>query len=492
MSYVDFREWLGLLENRGELKHISGANWDLEMGAIAEIVFREGRDPKPALLFDDIPGYPKGYRTLFGLLTSPWRIAKTLGLPEDDIGQIDLVKNWRNKAGNFPLIPPKIVNSSPVLANSLVGDQVDLLKLPSPRFHELDRSRYIGTAHAVIQRDPDAQWINLGTYRVMVVDKNRLALHILEGQHGGIIMHEKYFARGHSMPVAIAIGVDPALYWSACRSFTPWGVSEYDYAGGIKGEPLEVIEGEQTGLLLPASAEIVIEGECHPGDLAEEGPFGEWHGYYANLGLSSVPEPVIQVKAIYYRDNPILTCAQPAVPPNDFTLCGAVASSAGIWNRLEANSIPGVKGVWCHEMGNGVLFNVISIEQLYSGHARQAGLIASQYHAVSGRYTVVVEEDIDPSDLEQVIWAMITRALPDQSIQILERCRSGSADPAIPLAEKMKYQTAPKPLTSSRVVIDACRPLEWKKDWYPIARISPELRTEILKKWQPVLHHLVP
>ena len=491
MAYRDLREWLQAVENQGEVQHVTGANWDLEMGSIAEIVYREGKSPKPLLIFDDIPDYPKGYRTLFGLLASPWRIATALNLPENEIEPLNLVRNWRNKATSLQFIPPEFVSSGPVQTNSLTGGQIDLLKFPSPRFHELDNSRYIGTGHTVIQKDPDTGWVNVGTYRVMVVDQNRLALHVLESQHGGTILYQKYFARGQSMPVAIAIGVDPALWLAASHSLVPWGISEYDYIGGIRGEPLEVIEGEYTGLPLPAGAEIVIEGECHPGNLADEGPFGEWHGYYANLGLKSVPEPVIDVKAIYYRDNPILTCAHPAVPPNDFSLCGAVAWSAALWTSLEAQGVPGVKGIWCHEVGCGILFNVISIEQLYAGHSRQVGLIASQYHKIMGRYTVVVEEDIDPSNLEQVIWAMVTRVLPDQSIQILPRCRSGSADPAISAEEKEKYQVAPKPLHASRVIIDTCRPLEWKGDWYPIARISPELRRETLDKWQSLLSSLL-
>ena len=149
--------------------------------------------------------------------------------------------------------------------------------------------------------------------------------------------------------------------------------------------------------------------------------------------------------------------------------------------------MPGIKGVWCHsEAGGSMLFNVISIEQLYPGHARDVGLIAAQYPPL-GRYTIVVEEDINPSDLKQVVWALTTRSVPDRSIQILHRCHSSSADPTIPLEEKRKYKVAPKPLVNSRVIIDACRALDWKEDWYPIARISPELRRKILDKWHQVL-----
>ena len=158
-----------------------------------------------------------------------------------------------------------------------------------------------------------------------------------------------------------------------------------------------------------------------------------------------------------------------------------------IWDRLEKFGIPGVQNVWCHEVGVGMLFNVISITQLYSGHALQTGLIASQCPSDTGKYTVVVEEDIDPSNLEQVIWAMITRTLPDKSIHILDNCRSSNVDPAIPLKAKLE---TPKSLTASRVVINACRDLSWKDDWYPIARMSPEILDKTYKKWNSVIGEL--
>jgi 4-hydroxy-3-polyprenylbenzoate decarboxylase len=490
MTHTDLRDWLKEIERNGQLKQINGAAWDVEMGSIVELIYREGKDPKPTILFDEIPGYPKGYRTLFGMLGSTWRIAKTLGLPEERIDCLSVADSWYRKARDLRSLPPKFVNSGPVMENTITGDQIDVLKFPVPRFHELDRNRYLGTSHAVIQRDPDDGWVNLGTYRVMVVDRNRLALHATPGKHGNILTYEKYFGRGKVMPIAIAIGLDPVLWWLSCQTDTPWGVSEYDAAGGIKGEPIEVIKGPYTRLPIPARAEIVVEGECHPGEFVEEGPFGEWHGYYANRGLATVPEPVIRVKGIYHRTNPILTCSQPAVPPHTFTLMLAVADSVAIRRRLEAFGIPGVQAVWAHYTGSGGLFNVISIKQLYSGHARQVGLIASQYSAEMGAYTIVVEEDIDPSNLDQVLWAMVTRSRLDHAIQILPHCHTNNVHPAIPPSEKRSTEKG-KPLTAARVVIDACRDLSWKEDWYPIARMSPELRTKITEKWRSILSGLV-
>jgi len=490
LVHKDLRDWLKAVEKRGELKQINGAHWDVEMGSIVELVYREGKHPKPLFLFDEIPGYPKGFRTLFGLLGSTWQIAKTLGLPEDQTEPMSVAENWYQKNKEPRSIPPKVVDSGPILENTDTGKEIDVLKFPVPRFHELDGNRYFGTAHTVIQKDPGRGWVNLGTYRIMVVDRDHLALHATPGKHGNLLTYEKYFARGQVMPIAIAVGLDPVLWWLSCQTDTPWGVSEYDYAGGIKGKPIEVILGQYSSLPFPAHAEVVIEGECHPGEFVDEGPFGEWHGYYANRGLSTVPEPVIRVKAVHYRNSPIFTCSQPAVPPHTFTLMLAVADSVAIRRRLESFGIPGIKGIWAHYTGSGGLFNVISIQQMYSGHARQVGIIASQYSAEMGAYTVVVEEDIDPSNLDDVLWAMVTRARLDRQIHIIPDCHTNNVHPAIPPSEKRSTEKS-VPLTAARVVIDACRDFSWKDEWYPIARMSPELRTKIKEKWASELSRLL-
>ena len=485
MSYLTLRDFIKMVEDHKELERVSQANWDLEMGSIVELIYREGKAPKPAVLFDDIPGYPKGFRTVYGMLGSPWRIARTLGLPPENTSLMGLHENWYQRRKTLKPVPPEIVKTGPVMENIDTGDKIDIFKFPVPRFHEQDGGRYIGTAHAVITKDPDERWTNLGTYRVMVVDKNRLALHATSGKHGNL-MAQKYFEKGKPMPVAIAIGMEPALWWQSCQADTPWGTSEYDMAGAVMGAPVEVLNGPETGLLIPAQAEIVIEGEIHPGELASEGPFGEWHGYYGNRGLKSVQEPIIRVKAVYYRHNPILTCSQPSLPPHTFTLLLALADSVSTRIRIEDFGVPGIQGVWTYFNGSGGLFNVISLKQMYSGHAVQAGMIAAQFSPEMGAYTVVVEEDIDPSNLEQVLWAMATRSRLDKQIHLVHGCHTNNVNPTFSPAEKMDGEKK-RIITQTRVVIDACRDLSWKDDWYPMAKMKPEMRENTLTKWQSVL-----
>ena len=172
----DLRSWLKEVEGHGELKRLSGVDCDLEMSGICEIIVGEKTDPNPVLMFEDIPGHPKGFRTLYSLFGSPWRTAKTLGLPEEETDRMALLRNWNKKVDKIPMIPPRMVTSAPFMENVDTGGDVDLLKFPSPKHHELDGGRYFGTCHGVIQRDPDTGYVNMGTYRVMLLDKNRLAL----------------------------------------------------------------------------------------------------------------------------------------------------------------------------------------------------------------------------------------------------------------------------------------------------------------------------
>src|SRR5581483_9157447 len=152
----------------------------------------------------------------------------------------------------------------------------------------------------IITRDPEEDWVNAGTYRVMVHDRDTAGIYIQSNNHGSIHMR-KYFARNQPCPVAICLGAHPLLFAMGSNGI-PRGTCEYDFAGGVAGRPLEVVNGPITGLPIPAGAEIVLEGEILP-DLRLEGPFGEFHGYYAS---GARPEPVIRVKAVYHRHNPIL------------------------------------------------------------------------------------------------------------------------------------------------------------------------------------------
>ena len=470
--HADLREFIARAERAGEVVSIKGADWKLEMGTLAEIVNHARAEP-PAILFDDVPGYAKGMRLLSGATNSSKRLAIALGLPVPD-HPLDVVRAYRKRMKRHRPIAPTTVTKGPVLENIDRDGKVDVLKFPVPLLHEHDGGRYIGTDDLVIMRDPDADWVNGGTYRAMVQDKNHVSLWISPGKHGRQI-REKYFRAGKPCPVLISCGHDPLLFLAGGNELK-FGLCEYDYAGGHRGEPYEIVLSELYGLPMPAHAEIVLEGEMIEDVKAREGPFGEFTGYYAS---SPSQQPLIEVKRVYYRDDPILGIASPMRPPSDFSFSKCVMKAGMIWDEVERAGLSGVTGVWVHEFGGARMFNVLAIKQAYPGHARQAGLLAAgcQSGSYLGRFVVVVDEDVDPSDLFDVMWAICTRCDPASDIEFVRRAWSGPLDPLLDAASS----------TNSRAIIDACRPYERLADFPMVARASPELRQKVKEKFADLL-----
>jgi len=473
---LDLRTWLAEVEKLGELRHVRGADWNLELGAISELNVK--KDVPPALLFDEIKGYPKGFRVLTCSTSSPARLSSILrlALQRTHHGLVETLRGkpaqWQAAASRFPAT---VVKKGPALEH--VDREVDVLKFPAPLWHELDGGRYIGTGCSVVTRDLDSDWINVGTYRVQVLDRNHVALDMVPGKHGRI-HYEKHKAAGKRFPVVIACGADPLGYLISGIE-VPFGMCEYNYIGAILNSPVAVIAGELTGLPFPAASEIVLEGFVEPRDERTEGPFGEFHGYYP--GKEGIA-PVVSVQRVYYRSDPILMGSPPAKPPNDYSYSKAVMRSALLHDAVVAAGVPDVRAVWAHEIGGARMFNVVSIKQRYAGHARQAGHILSQcgVGAYMSRYSVVVDEDIDPANLQEVMWAVATRTEPAVDIDIIERGMGSKNDP---MFIAYRYD-APY---SSKAVIDACRPWDHLDDFPPVAEASKELQQKIRAKWKDLL-----
>ncbi len=471
---TDLRAFLAAVADGGEVKHVAGAHWDRELGAVTEVLYREKVDKSPLLLFDDVPGYGKGMRCLYGMLGSPLRLALGLGIdPAQSGDRRTMLDIYRRRIKRQEAVAPRIVDDGPVLENVDRDGDVDILKFPVPIHHEHDGGRYIGTACGVVTRDPDSGRINIGTYRVQVNGPDIATSYISNGKQGRI-HRDKYLEAGKPCPMAIIVGIDPATYIAARYTLSDQ-VPELDWAGGLVGRPIDCIEGELTGLPFPAHSEIVLEGEVLPDETAPEGPFGEWTGYYAG---GAREEPVIRIKRVYYRNDPILTCAASQKPPHSHLFERCFIRSAGLLDSLEGAGIPDVKGVWVHQAGAGRTFVVVAIKQRYFGHANQAGLVASQVNPTGyvGRYVVVVDDDIDPTDMHDVIWAMGTRSDPGTDFTVLERNWSSRLDTMV-TGEK---------LYNSRVVIDACIPYERLETFPRVAQTSPELAAEVRARFPDV------
>ena len=472
MLFNDLRDWIAGVEKMGKILRVSKADRDKEMGTIYEIVARKLKKSGVSILFDDIPGFA-GHRCLFSTYDDPEIISATMNFSlVENYSTLDVVRAYKEKITAVSPIPRKVVKTGPVMENVERGDDVNMLQFPAPLLTEFDGGRYLGTDHGVIMKDPDEGWVNVGTYRMMAQDKKSISLFISPGKQGQVI-RKKYLDRNLPCPVAVTFGHSPLLSL-VFGTETPNGICEYDYAGGIKGEPIEVIEGPETGLPIPAHSEIAIEGYCIPGDNAPEGPYPEWPDYY---GSSSRSEPLVRVKSIMYRNNPILLVSHHV---RGICFFRSLVRSALHWAELESLGLRDIKGIWRYEEGGTREFNVISIKQRYYGHARQILHLFSQVPtgAYSGRWDIVVDGDIDPSNIKDVVWALSTRCDPAKDISFIERARSTPLDPLVFDKEKNYY--------NSRALVDACIPYEHLGDFPRPIGASEEYLEETYKKW----HHL--
>jgi UbiD family decarboxylase len=474
---LSLRPFLESVAAAGELTEVAGAHWDLELGAIAELSYRR---PAPrALLFDRIAGYRPGLRVLTGSTGSPRRLGRTLRLGDDldDAGLVRALRGkpsrWAAAASRFPAVT---VADAPLLANQVKGDEVDLLAFPVPRWHAHDGGRYLGTGCLVVTSDPETGAVNGGCYRMEVQDGGRTTtIAAVPGKHGAQNI-ERWFAAQGKAPVTVSFGHHPLLMVLGGTE-VPGGISELDYAGAVLGEPVPVVRGPATGLPIPAGSELAVEGWLRPDQLREEGPFGEWTGYYSGRRR---PCLAMEISTLYHRDDPIILGAPPGRPPHDYSYMRTVMKSAMIEDELVGLGVAGIAGAWAHEAGGGRLFVAVAVRQRYAGHARQVGMLASALPAAAymNRFVVVVDDDIDPSDLEQVVWAMSTRCDPQRDIEVLGHTWGSRLDPLLPEGE---------PAYNSRAVVDACRPYERLSTFPRVAQSDPGYLAEVLAKWGHVL-----
>lgn len=465
VPYDDLRQWLAEADKLGEVRLANGYSWETEIGMAAELL--QHKDTAPVAVFDNIPGAPKGFRVMTNFFGAQ-RQNMTLGFPAH-LNKVELSEQFLKhfqKIINNP-IPHEVVETGPVMENIMEGDDVDVTKFPTPVWHDGDQgNRYIGTGSFNVTQDPEEGWYNAGTYRVMVHDKKRVGFFISPGKHGRV-HRDKYEFANKPMPVCIVIGGDPLTFLMGC-SEVPYGVCEFDIAGAYRGRPMKVVKGKYTGLPFPADAEIVLEGFVQPGNRQVEGPFGEWTGYYAS---DARPEPVLDIKAIYHRNDPIILGCPPQRPPEEQARYRAVMRSALLKQELQKCGLPDVAATWCHEVGGSRQFTAVSIKQRYPGHATQAGHLAAMCRSVAyaGKYVVVVDDDIDVADLDQLMWAVCTRSDPATAIDIIKNAWSTPLDPSIGPEKRERND-----FTNSRAIINACRPFHWRDQYPEVNMPKPE------------------
>ena len=481
MLWNDLREYLAKLDELGELRTVRGATWEEEIGGITELITeREG----PALLFDEIPGYPAGYRVGSNLFTTVRRTALALGVGID-LPQAEITRRWAEKIRDVKPIPPRDVASGPILENVLEGDRVNMFRFPTPKWHESDGGRYIGTGVCVIQEDPDEGVVNSAAYRVAIHNERTCGIFIEHGKHGDLIRH-KYWHRGKKCPVIVSVGQEPVLTALAASNayHTPRDVSELAVAGYLHGEPYPVVRGAVTGLAIPATGEIAIEGFIPPPSeaLVEEGPFGEWTGYYAH-GRS--PETIIEVAAIYHRNDPIIFGAPPIRPVGCRYFTHLGGEDIGSLARLARENIPGVERI--HHLAYPS-FRVAAIKQMYPGHVDDViRVLVPGGEQYNGHHMwVLVDNDIDVTNANEVLWAIASRCAPEIGVKIVPGSAVWQLDPRIPPEGRSSpdEEHGRKSYVAHNLVINACRPYEWI-DQFPVVAVNgKELRDRIQTKWQ--------
>jgi len=468
MINLDLRQWIQAVKNLGELKEVLGADRDVDIGPLTQTA-ESLPNGGPALLFDEIDGFPKGFRILTNANNSIRRFACTSFL-ERCFSVKDAIRSWRQLTRTLGPTPPVEVKSGPITENVVEGPNIDLSIFPTPKWHGHDGGRYIGTGDVVITSDPDTGKVNLGTYRMMIISRDAMAGWISNGKDAAL-HRDKYFERGKPCPVVVSCGHHP-LYLLAGASGMRQDLTELDIVGSITGRGVEVVRGRYTGLPIPANSEIAIEGEFLPHETVPEGPFGEWTGYYAS---PSRAEPILKVKTLYFRNGPIILGSPPS-KPNSSNIQNRIQRSIAIEDHLLSCGLPGIKGVWLHQPGGTRYFLAISIKQNYPGHARQVAMAALGVRNSNylGRFVVVVDDDIDVTDLNDVLWAVSTRCDPKEAISIVDGFWTSPLDPAIPWETKK---------TSSRAVIDACWPYERLPTVPKSCNITPEEKERMQRKW---------
>jgi phenyl-phosphate phosphatase/carboxylase subunit beta len=445
---MDLRDFIALCEKENDLKRITAeVDWDLEMTHIAKLV--EEKDGR-AVLFENVKGHDSP--VLFGAYSSTKRLAMTLGKPAD-LSMCELSHEWM-KMSIGEVIRAKEVKDGPIFENIIDEDNVDVFKLPSPRYYDKDGGRYIGTACFMVVRDPETGEINLGTYRSQVLDKRTVGAQILKGKRGDRIL-QKYRKAGKKMPICLVVGCDPLLMLAGSAMVE--NASEYDVVGTLRGEPVEIVQAQLTGLPIPATAEIVLEGYIDGDNLRPEGPFGEYTGFYTDELYKPIPKPAIEVKRIYHRDNPIMLAASVGRPVNDNHMMLAFVRNATLWTELTKMGMRGIQSVYMPPEACGRFWAIISVKQMYPGHSNQiaAAVIASHTCTYGLKGLIIVDDDIRADDLPRVWWALATRYDPMRGTQIINRGRSTPLDPALS-HEENKFIT-------SRIIMDATFPFEWKE-----------------------------
>lgn len=471
MAFKDNREFIEALEKSGDVVRIKQeADWDLEVGGITR---RACELSAPAPFFEKIKDYPPGYRIFGTPLGTFRRLATALGLkPTTSVREI--YSHYESRM-EHP-IKPVAVKEAPCKEEVVLGDEVDLYRFPAPMVHWGDGGRYLGTWHLVVSQDPNSDWVNWGMYRLMVHNKRDLGSVWRATSDLGRVLYTKYMPQKKPMPVAVAIGADPLCSFMAQTPLSP-GQNEGDYAGALRGEPVELVKCETNDLMVPAYAEIVLEGEILPDIRQMDGPFGEYTGYRTSMEM----RPVLRIKAITHRHNPILTMTSIGIPPDDH-ICWQLATAFEDKKHLREHGIP-VTDVFNPPQAVNQL-TIVGIKAYTSNLPTMVkNVIHSGFTRTEPHIVVVVDSDVDVFNISEVMHAFATKCHP------LHGVRPSDYDQGVPLWPFLSpYER--RWFKGAKLLLDCTWPRDWSKETEVPPRVSfkemypKALQEKVLQEWE--------
>lgn len=482
MKYHDLRDFIKQLEKQGELKRIQyPADPYLE---ITEICDRTLKHEGPALLFEK----PKGYSVplLGNLFGTPHRVAMGMGADSVNalrgIGELlaylkepEPPKGMKDAWEKFPVfkqvlnMAPKIIKSPHCQEVVLSGDEIDLGRYPIQTCWPEDAAPLITWA-LVITKGPHKERQNLGIYRQQVLEKNKTIMRWLAHRGGALDFKEWQKAYpGQPFPVTVALGADPATILGAVTP-VPDSLSEYAFAGLLRGSKTELAECLTNNLQVPASAEIVLEGFIYPDETAPEGPFGDHTGYYNEVDTF----PVFTIEKITQRYDPIYHSTYTGRPPDEPAILGVALNE--VFVPILQKQFPEIVDFYLPPEGCSYRMAVISMKKQYAGHAKRVMLGTWSFlrQFMYTKFVIVVDDDVNPRDWKDVIWAMTTRMDPIRDITLLDNTPIDYLDFASPVSG-----------LGSKVGFDATNkwPGETNREWGRPITMSPDIKQQVDKIW---------
>ncbi len=482
MKYRDLRDFIDQLERQGELKRITAeVDPNLEMTEISDRTLRrEG----PALLFEN----PKGYDipVLANLFGTPRRVAMGMGQNDvealRDIGKLlaylkepEPPKGFRDALAKIPVfrqvlnMGPKVVRSAPCQEVVLHGDEVDLEKLPVQTCWPGDVAPLV-TWPLVITKGPLKERQNLGIYRQQLLGRNQLIMRWLS-HRGGALDYRDWQEKhpGERFPVVVALGADPATILGAVTP-VPDTLSEYAFAGLLRGSKTELVKCVTSDLQVPASAEIVLEGYLEPGLEADEGPYGDHTGYYNEVERF----PIFTVECMTHRRDPIYHSTYTGRPPDEPAILGVALNE--VFVPILQKQFPEIVDFYLPPEGCSYRLAVVTIRKEYPGHAKRVmlGVWSFLRQFMYTKFVIVADDDINARDWKDVIWAMTTRMDPKRDSVFVENTPIDYLDFASPVAG-----------LGSKVGFDATNkwPGETQREWGQAIRMSDEVKSRVDEIW---------